>query len=511
MNSKLTKILDECISRIGRGDSIESCLADYPELESKLRPLLDTFTSISKAPRVTPSASFREQSKARVMASIRQLDTPEYNNKKPVLPSIFGWKRVAIPVVSVVVLVIAALLLPNIFGLWSTTKVLAQPCTLSVIGGEVEFRNTDYDLWESAADGTVLDTGNYIKTNGDSYAILTFFDGSTMELEPESTVAIEKIQYGNRVTEIAVKQLSGVTWSHVLAAPELGSNFQVKTPSAEITVQNTLFTVEVDKYGATRVAVTEGTVNISAHKQVIRLLADQQTTVNVGMAPALPVAGEDTLNRLLIAVELPGVCSVGDPNGLSTGYLPNGVSFNQIKGSLAELLPDGRQSITIPQLQDGRYLLAIRNAGRQPIRLNIQAISEDGVVLNYKDEIGGTGDGNIIVCLNIAIEGSKIINAEIIDIKPLADSAPERLVVTRLAIERALSARAVIEAAIEPQNESDDIKNSPRPPDDSSDSSTSNVPDTDDYQDNISSEDGTTPDSTSTTENGTGGADTDKR
>ena len=40
MADNFDRILDECIDRINRGQSLEDCLADYPEYVKQLEPLL---------------------------------------------------------------------------------------------------------------------------------------------------------------------------------------------------------------------------------------------------------------------------------------------------------------------------------------------------------------------------------------------------------------------------------------------------------------------------------------
>ena len=147
----------------------------------------------------------------------------------------------------------------------------------------------------------ILGSGSRIKTDSNSHALLTFFDGSTMKLEPEAAIEIKEIKYSKQHdTGITVKQLSGVTWSHVSKSPGPGSHFRVETPSAEITVLGTAFTVEVDESGTTKVAATEGSVTVSAQKQEIRLAANQQTSIDVGSVPALPVTRGEASNKLLI-------------------------------------------------------------------------------------------------------------------------------------------------------------------------------------------------------------------
>ncbi len=40
MTDNLDEILDECLDRISRGESLDACLADYPEYVGQLEPLL---------------------------------------------------------------------------------------------------------------------------------------------------------------------------------------------------------------------------------------------------------------------------------------------------------------------------------------------------------------------------------------------------------------------------------------------------------------------------------------
>ena len=58
MNRKKTKALYECLVRIQSGESLETCLAIYPDLETELRPMLEITLSLDGLRGVTPSAAF---------------------------------------------------------------------------------------------------------------------------------------------------------------------------------------------------------------------------------------------------------------------------------------------------------------------------------------------------------------------------------------------------------------------------------------------------------------------
>jgi hypothetical protein len=216
-------------------------------------------------------------------------------------------------------------------------------------------------------------------------------------------------------------------------------------------------------------------VTVSAQKKEIRLTANQQTSVDAGTAPALPIARGEALDKLIIAVELPGVASVRGPNGASTGCFPDGISFNQIKDSLLELLPDGRQLITIPQPGNGRYILAIRNTRERSVLLGIKAVSEGEVVFVHRERIGGTGDVGKIMHLNIVVRSGRIVSVKIVDVETLVNQIPEEVVITELAVERAAPIKTAIEEAgkqVEPST-----GETQSGPDDSSQTGTTDKPD----------------------------------
>ena len=72
MRTELSKVLDECLPRLKRGEDIGACLHDYPELSPELEELLRTASFVSNAPKVPPSEDFRVESKVRIIAELRE-------------------------------------------------------------------------------------------------------------------------------------------------------------------------------------------------------------------------------------------------------------------------------------------------------------------------------------------------------------------------------------------------------------------------------------------------------
>src|SRR4029077_2667683 len=84
--------------------------------------------------------------------------------------------------------------------------------TLTIISGPVAVRHAGGDF-ASANDGAVLAEGDTVKTGVDARAVLTYFEGSTVEMEPDSEVTIDSAYSApDGSTIIVMQQNLGITW-----------------------------------------------------------------------------------------------------------------------------------------------------------------------------------------------------------------------------------------------------------------------------------------------------------
>lgn len=104
MNKKLENILNECIDRINRGESIEHCLQKYPKYANELQDLLRTWLNIRwRASKIQPTPEFRTRSRAQLMQLLSRYNQnirPQnvYDADRAVTPSLF--KRLLVPVIA---------------------------------------------------------------------------------------------------------------------------------------------------------------------------------------------------------------------------------------------------------------------------------------------------------------------------------------------------------------------------------------------------------------------------
>jgi len=95
---RLNNIFDECLDRVLKGESIESCLKDYPDFASELEPLLRTSVAIKQASLVKPSEEFR----ARARYEFREFIAEKAKGKSPAFSFLPRWATVIAIVLAVV-------------------------------------------------------------------------------------------------------------------------------------------------------------------------------------------------------------------------------------------------------------------------------------------------------------------------------------------------------------------------------------------------------------------------
>ena len=453
MRTELPKVLDECIERIRNGETIETCLSEYPDMREQIRPLLYTTLSIFAIPKVSPSDEFRRISKARLMMRLRQESSRAKAAKsgqgitlpnelaaawQRLLQGITGAKKVTIPVTIILVLALVAGL-SGALNFLSPPPALASQCTLSILSGNVEVQESAAESWQKGTDGMILSVSARVKTTPSYHALLTFFEGTTIKLEPSTDVEIQQIERTDEQSAtIILKQRLGKTWSHVAKIADTGSHYQVETPLASTIAQGTLFTTEVDETGFTQVATTEGLVSVVAQGEEVYLPAGQQTQVEPGAAPSQPVIIPDPSSEIIVTIDMPAVGSVTDPTGSSTGYLTSGLTYNQIVGAQSSSPSEGTQLITIAEPVTGEYVITLRYIAEGTAHFSIYGKSEDKVVFAYTGTWGAGEESGWLIHLSLHVDDGLIVDSTVSGVEPLGDETPENIVETQLATESAV-------------------------------------------------------------------------
>ena len=99
------KILDDCIDRINRGESIDSCITKYPDYAERLLPLLHSVLSTKQAYTFVPSSSKKRVHKEKFNAAMETI-VRKREEKSPW----FGWlqnrSRVWVTVAAILIIAV---------------------------------------------------------------------------------------------------------------------------------------------------------------------------------------------------------------------------------------------------------------------------------------------------------------------------------------------------------------------------------------------------------------------
>jgi len=235
------------------------------------------------------------------------------------------FKKLTLIVVGVLVLAVIALVIQE--RVWPPGDVLARSTTLTVLHGDNVMLSEEEDSWENVTGTVIAKEGDGIKTGDDSWALITFEDGTTVELEPNTEISIEELSK----THITVWQQVGRTWSGIKKLVGPLTEVHVETPSAAALVRGTLMDIVVDTLGNTVVSALEGVVEVTAEGISRTIEAGMQSIINMGLAPSEPGPIPPPKNRLEITVRGPVWALIVDsPQDRSVGVVPPGVVVNQL-------------------------------------------------------------------------------------------------------------------------------------------------------------------------------------
>lgn len=96
-------ILDECLERVLRGESIERCLAAYPGKAAELRPLLEVALAARQASAIEPRPEFKAQAKHQLTSMLQEVAAAKGRRRAPS----FHWQRRWATVATALLLVFA--------------------------------------------------------------------------------------------------------------------------------------------------------------------------------------------------------------------------------------------------------------------------------------------------------------------------------------------------------------------------------------------------------------------
>ncbi len=169
-----------------------------------------------------------------------------------------------------------------------TGEIASTPLTvLSIVGGDVLVMKPG-GQWTRGEAGMTLEVSDRIKTETGGQATITFFEGSTVELDGDTEISLAELDMAGTASTIRLKQDVGKTISRVKKLIDPASRYEVETAAALAAVRGTTMSVDVDEDGVTVVGNIEGLVSVIARGVEVELPQGTRSTIVPGESPGQP-------------------------------------------------------------------------------------------------------------------------------------------------------------------------------------------------------------------------------
>lgn len=292
-------------------------------------------------------------------------------------------------------------------------RALGAATTVTIISGDIQVRHGATGSFVTATDGEVLVAGDTVRTAEGARAVLTYFEGSTVSIEPNTELTIETASSNpDGSTVVVMQQHFGRTWHVVTKLITGNSKYEVKTPASTASVRGTAFEVDSDGERAV-VTTTEGTV--------VDRVADPDRpgeTVDVPVpagktheqkknARPAPAAVAPEAERTLTMTLDDQNSLVIDAEGRKNGIDKNGKRHLETPGAQLVKTKDGKLQVVLPNVSDGRVEALVRRpgGGEVDVLTTVEDQGKEAVKVESKVKVDAGGPGRASVDVTRTSDG----------------------------------------------------------------------------------------------------------
>ena len=225
---------------------------------------------------------------------------------------------------------------------------IAVGATLTVLRGNVGVLRSDGSPISPASSGLTLGRGDQVATVGRSSALLTFFEGSELELGGDTTIIIRELAQEGQRTTIAIQSVVGTILNRVVTLTDPGSTYRVEAGGTVALVRGTVFGHHLDPAGDITVAVGDGDVEYPASGSALRR-GEKRTVTSRGDVVTSSFDPSRSLFTVVTEPAASGNPSGTDNPGIGTGSFsaPQQQSLQQSNERDPQALPSSRPGSTV--------------------------------------------------------------------------------------------------------------------------------------------------------------------
>jgi hypothetical protein len=287
-------------------------------------------------------------------------------------------------------------------GQTGTPRMAQGTATLSILAAPVRHVSAGTTRKQTAMDGMNVNVGDRIVTGPKAMALITFLDGSTLTVQPESDITVTKAEIGaGKPSTVKIGINLGTVWARVVKPADPRSRFSLESNTATASVDAGLIGGKVNTNGSfecwTRAGVT--TVTDEAGQRYLTMVPGQKTVVQPGNFNARfgfrldpdPVPQPFAVNQSVLIIEtssnvLPLVQMA--EMGPSAGFVAPGIEVNQVFGSFTGETVESGHIVEVPGGVTGPFRLMLEGIAPGSFTASIAGLYNGEEV--YRHTLSGT-------------------------------------------------------------------------------------------------------------------------
>lgn len=240
-------------------------------------------------------------------------------------------------------------------------RVTNFPAHVLVANGDVRIKKNDTDTFIKLQNNESIFVGDTVQTGTNSIVKIKFADGSTSNLQPNSSLTLLTSQQYAGKSNFYIKVQLSKGRTEIVANPQhlQQDQLEVETPTAVAAVRGTVFRVGAEKNNTIEETL-QGLVSVVANAQEVSVGQQYGTVAREGQPPLAPQklpAPPETNNLSSIVSGTEASLNIPEQTGLTwVAQLAKDANFNEMVDSQS-----GTGTLRLKNLAIGQYFLKLRH------------------------------------------------------------------------------------------------------------------------------------------------------
>lgn len=324
--------------------------------------------------------------------------------------------------------------------------VVSTTATLSILAGTVKRVPAGSTRVRAAKDGMNLGIGDRVLTGAKATALVTFLDGSTLTIQPDSDVEVKRADVTEGGSHISVKINLGTVWARVVRLIDANSSFSLESNTATATVHDGLIGGQ-QKSDHTFICWTlagDLMVKDRMGKLLVTLKPGEKTKVEDDQSSGRqPFAYNQSTLKVTTSPNVLPLMLMAD-NVRVAGFIAPALEVNQVFGSVTGVAPNGTRTIEVPAGLPGPFTLIVEGKKNTPFTITLEGLYKGSQV--YQKNLAGTiHKGERLITkvtheFDSATAGdpkkAKVVNGRVEPLQPLKGTLPGIILISPMEFKR---------------------------------------------------------------------------